>query len=113
MLSLDAPLGDGLALYDLVALALALAVVVDVLVQVAVGVFEYELLNLSCAVWTGVNYPSLERRACTTGITGCEAAFASSPVPGFRGGAGAVDGAPRRHNSHARARMLREPLRSA
>jgi hypothetical protein len=111
VLSLYAPLGDGLALYDLVAVAVAVAV--DVLVQVAVGAFEYELLNLSCAVWTGVIYPALKRRACTTGITGGEAAFASSPVPGFRGGAGAVDGAPRRHNSHALARMLREPLRSA
>ncbi|MFD9512772.1 hypothetical protein [Streptomyces mirabilis] len=38
-----APLGDGLALYDLVAVAVAVAV--DVLVQVAVGMFEYELLN--------------------------------------------------------------------
>jgi hypothetical protein len=35
-----------------------------------------------------VNYPSLKRRACTTGITGCDAAFASSPMPGFRGGGG-------------------------
>ncbi|MER5663354.1 hypothetical protein [Streptomyces mirabilis] len=43
MRSLYAPLGDGLALYDLVAVAVAVAV--DVLVQVAVGMFEYELLN--------------------------------------------------------------------
>jgi transcriptional regulator with XRE-family HTH domain len=57
----------------------------------------------------GVNYPSLKRRACTTGAIGCGAAFASS---GFGGGAGAVDWAPRRHNSHARTRMLRELFRS-
>ncbi|MGW1506071.1 hypothetical protein ACWCQW_47770 [Streptomyces mirabilis] len=40
---MDAPLGDGLALYDLV--AVIVDVLVLVLVQVAVGVFEYELLN--------------------------------------------------------------------
>ncbi|MFD7002284.1 hypothetical protein ACFWA5_40060 [Streptomyces mirabilis] len=47
MRSFYAPLGDGLALYDLVAVAVAVAVAVtvDVLVQVAVGMFEYELLD--------------------------------------------------------------------
>jgi polyphosphate kinase 2 (PPK2 family) len=35
-----------------------------------------------------VNYPALKRRACTTGITGCDAAFASSLAPGFPGWGG-------------------------
>jgi hypothetical protein len=35
-----------------------------------------------------VNYPALKRRACTTGITGGDAAFASSPAPGFPGWGG-------------------------
>jgi hypothetical protein len=32
------------------------------------------------ALWF-VNYPSLKRRACTTGITGGDVSFASSPTP--------------------------------
>lgn len=32
-----------------------------------------------------VDYPALKRRACTTGITGGDAAFASSPAPRRRG----------------------------
>lgn len=63
--------------------------------------------------WSWVNYPSLKRRACTAGVTGGGAALASSLTPGSRGEAGAVDWAPHRHNSRARARMLREPFRSA
>ncbi|WP_079057435.1 RrF2 family transcriptional regulator [Streptomyces cellostaticus] len=35
-----------------------------------------------------VNYPGLRSRACTTGITGGDAAFASSPNLGFRGWGG-------------------------
>jgi hypothetical protein len=56
-----------------------------------------------------VNYPSLKRRTCTTGITGGDVSFASSPTRCAPGGAGAVGKASRRHNSHALARMLREP----
>ena len=35
-----------------------------------------------------VNYPGLKSRACTTGITGCDAAFTSSPTPGCPGWGG-------------------------
>lgn len=42
---------------------------------------EVAVLNDYKVKLAKVNYPALKRRACTTGITGGDAGFASSPAP--------------------------------
>ncbi|MFF2424039.1 hypothetical protein [Streptomyces mirabilis] len=42
--------------------------------------FATVYIGVISVLFFGINYLSLERRACTTGITGCDAAFASSPI---------------------------------